>query len=231
MKGKLLILICLLCFSIIYSQKPVVYFSDAIKANIKTYNNASNIAFSKKDFIEGQRLFDSLVRYKLVGTEFDDFTIKSYRAKSVILNKIKKPIFLITYASWCVIAKGEIPALNKLAKEHRDDIQFIVLFWDKKSNIRNLAHLFSDDIKICYASESYNNDSRIVSLLKHTLGFPTSFLIDENKKIVSIKRIANKLKPRTTFKDALAASYLNFNKMISESLISTTFVQTRLAKN
>ena len=208
-----------------------MYFSDAIKANINIYNKASNRAFRKKDFAEGQRLFDSLVQYKLVGTQFDDFTIKGYRSKSIKLNQIKKPIFIITYASWCVIGKGEIPALNKLAKEHQDDIQFIVLFWDKKSSIKGLAQEFCSDIKICYANEYYDKDYRLVATIKHTLGFPTSFFIDENKKVVSIKRIANKFKPRTSFKSAVVQNYENFNKNILESLLNKAPMHVRLATN
>lgn len=231
MKKSLLILIFIFSFSETYSQDAIVYFSDAIKANIKTYNKASNRAFDKKDFIEGQRLFDSLVQNKLLGTQFDDFSIKSYHSKHVKLSKIKKPVFIITYASWCVLSKGEIPALNKLAKEHRNDIEFIVLFWDKKSKIKKIAHQFSNDIKVCYADETYDNDSRIVSTLKHTLGFPTSFFIDENKKVISIKRISNQLKPRTAFSVALSVSYENFSKNINESLLNKTAVQSSLVNN
>jgi thiol-disulfide isomerase/thioredoxin len=231
MKRTLLTLIFLFSFSVTYCQDSVVYFSDAIRTNIKTYNNASDRAFHKKDFTEGQRLFDSLVRYKLVGTQFDDFTIKAFHSKSVKLNKINKPVFIITYASWCVMNKGEIPALNKLAKEHRNNIQFIVLFWDKKSNIKKIARQFNSDIKICYANETYDNDSRIVATLKHTLGFPTSFFIDENKKVVSIKRIANQFKPKTSFANALSSSYDNFSKNINESLLNKTVVHSRLVNN
>jgi hypothetical protein len=54
-----------------------------------------------------KRLFDSLVQYKLNGTQFDDFTIKGYNSKKVILNKIK-PILLVTYAS-CVRKKMLLP--------------------------------------------------------------------------------------------------------------------------
>ncbi|MET0759149.1 MAG: redoxin domain-containing protein [Flavobacterium sp.] len=231
MAKKLLTLLFIFSFSTTFSQDSAVYFSDAIKANINTYNKASNRAFDKKDFIEGQRLFDSLVQYKLLGTQFDDFTIKSYNSKSVKLNKINKPVFIITYASWCVLSKGEIPALNKLAKEHRDDIQFIVLFWDKKSNIKKIAHQFSNNIKICYADEGYDNDYRIVSTIKHTLGFPTSFFLDENKKVISIKRISNQLKPRTSFATALSLSYDNFSKNINESILNKTVVHSRLVAN
>lgn len=231
MKKILLIVLFIFTFSASYSQDSIVYFSDALKASINSYNKASDRAFEKRDFNEGQRLFDSLVQYKLAGTQFDNFTIKSYNSKKVELNKITKPVFIITYASWCVLNKGEIPALNKLAKEHRNEIEFIVLFWDKKCNIKKIASQFNSNIKVCYANESYDNDSRIVSTLKHTLGFPTSFFIDENKKVVSIKRVASLFQPKTTLKTAIAQSYDNFSKSINQSLINKSVVHSRLATN
>lgn len=221
---KLLLIISFLSFSTNYSQDSITYFSDALRQNIKTYNRASNRAFEKRNFSEGQRLFDSLVQNKLIGTRFDDFTFKGYHSKNLKLNKIKKSVFIITYASWCVINKGDIPALNKLSKEHLDDIQIVVLFWDKKQNIKKIARQFSNNIKVCYANENYNNDSHIVATLKHALGFPMSYFIDENKNVVSINRIKNQYKPKTSFAKALSLSYEKYGNVINASLINKTKV-------
>src|SRR6187402_3812839 len=111
-----------------YCQDTIRYLTDAIKENINPYKRASNNAYEKRNIEEGKKLFDSLVKTKLIGTKFDDFSFKVYKEKNVKINRISKPIFIITYASWCVIPKGEIPALNILAKEHRDNMQFIVVF-------------------------------------------------------------------------------------------------------
>lgn len=219
MNRLLLTLVFSFSLTTLYCQDTITYLSDAIKENIRAYNKASNIAYEKRDIEEGKRLFDSLVEYKLVGTKFDNFNIRSYYSKNVKLNRIHQPIFIITYASWLVIPKGEIPALNLLAKEHRNAVKFIVLFWDKKENIKKIARQFSSDIQVCYANENYMNDSHIVAIIKHNLGFPTSFFIDENKKIISIKHFSNVLKPKTSIKEAITISYNNFNKNINESLV------------
>jgi len=231
MKRTLLSLIFTFTFSSIYSQDTITYFSDALKENIESYNIASNNAYEKRDISEGRRLFDSLVKYKLVGTQFDNFNIKSYKAKNVKLNTINKPVFIITYSSWCVINKGEIPALNILAKEHRDEMQIIVLFWDKKANLKKIANQFCSDIKVCYANESYSDDSHIISTIKHTLGFPTSIFIDENKKVVSIKHFTNIIKLRTPVKEAIVISYNNFSTSINESLVNTLANNYSLSNN
>jgi thiol-disulfide isomerase/thioredoxin len=217
--------------SLSYSQDTITYFSDAVKNNMASYTKASNKAYEKRDIREGKDLFDSLVKNKLVGTKFDNFNLKVYKSKNVKLNRIEKPLFIITYASWCVITKGEIPALNILAKEHRDDMQIIVIFWDKKSDIKNLAYKFSDDIKVCYANDNYSNDSHLISSIKHTLGFPTSIFIDENKNVVSIKHFENVIKLKTPIKQAIITSYNYFSKDINESLVNSVANNKKFTTN
>jgi thiol-disulfide isomerase/thioredoxin len=221
MRKFLLTIILSLSFSASYCQDTITYLSDAIKENINPYKRASNLAYDKRNIQEGKNLFDTLVKTKLIGTKFDDFSLKVYKEKNVKINRISKPIFIITYASWCVIPKGEIPALNILAKEHRDDMQIIVVFWDKKSDLKSIAHKFSDNIKVCYANEYYSKDSHIVATIKHTLGFPTSIFIDENKYVVDIKHFENKTKLKTPVKEAIITSYNYFSKDINENLMKS----------
>jgi len=211
----LLTVLFTLSISFSYSQDTINYFSDAVKKNITSYTKASNKAYERNNTNEGKNLFDSLVKNKLVGTRFDDFNLKVYKEKNVKINRINKPIFIITYSSWCVITKGEIPALNILAKEHRNDMQIIVIFWDKKSDIKNIAYKFSDDIKVCYANENYAKDAHLVATIKHTLGFPTSIFIDENKNVVNIKHFENIIKLKTPIKQAIITSYNYFSKDIN----------------
>ena len=222
MLKKLLTLLFLFGLYSSYSQDSIVYFSEAIKGNLKTYKKASNKAYESNNIAEGKNLFDSLVKTKLIGTKFDDYTLKVYKEKNVKINRINKPIFLITYASWCVIPKGEIPALNILAKEHRNDMQFIVVFWDKKGDIKDIAKKFNDYIKVCYANEYYNKDSHIVATIKHTLGFPTSIFVDKDKNVVNVKHFENKTKLKTPIKEAIISSYNYFSKDINENLVNAT---------
>ena len=216
----------LLCFLFLfnlysaYSQDTIAYFTDAIKENLSPYKKASNKAYESNNIEEGKNLFDTLVKTKLIGTRFDDFSLKVYKEKNVKINRINKPIFIITYASWCVIPKGEIPALNILAKEHRDDMQIIVVFWDKKIDLKKIAYKFSNDIKVCYANEYYAKDSHIVATIKHTLGFPTSIFIDENKNVIDVKHFTYATKLKTPIKEAIITSYNYFSKDINENLVN-----------
>lgn len=207
-------LLCIFTFQTSQGQENVTSFSDAIKNNIKKYNTQTDKEFERGDIEKGYALFDSLVQNHLVGSRFDDYSFKCVNSRKVKLSKIKKPVFIITYASWCVMNRGEIPALNKLARKYEDDIQFIVVFWDVKSDVKKIARQFNNHIKVCYANESYKNDEAIVATLKHSLGFPTSYFLNSDLEVVDIKRGAISIPSRTAFKKALEMNYSIFNSRL-----------------
>lgn len=201
-----------------YSQEYTVAFSEAIKKNIKKYNSQSDKEFEKGDLEKGNALFDSLVQNHLVGSRFDDYSFKSVNSRKVKLSKIKKPVFIITYASWCVLNKGEIPALNKLARQYGNEIQIIVVFWDVKSDAKRSAKQFNNKIKVCYANESYKNDQSVVATLKHPLGFPTSYFLNEDLQVIDIKRGGVPVPPRTSYKKATDLNFAVFNQRVTAFL-------------
>jgi len=205
-------------------------FSYNIHKNIKPYINNSNKAYEKGDFILGKTLFDSLVHNHLIGTKFDNFSFKRIHKKRLHLNTIKKPVYLLTHSSWCVPAKGEIPALNKLAKTYEKDIQIVVVFWDRRKAIKKMANKFSYRIEVCYADETYNKDSFVISTLKHTLGIPTTFLIDEGMNVIDIRRGGINPGPKTTYTASFKMNYDRFYDEISALLINENSSKSRLAK-
>lgn len=212
-----------------YGQEKVVAFSEAIKNNIKKYNTRTDLEFERGNIAKGNALFDSLVRNHLVGSRFDDFSFKCVNSRKVKLSKIKKPVFIITYASWCVINKGEIPALNKLARKYRDDVQFIVVFWDVKKDARKAARQFNNQIKVCYANEAYKNDESVIATLKHPLGFPTSYFLNADLDVIDIKRGGVPVPPRTSFKRAFDLNFSAFNERIVSFLNKKDYPAGQLA--
>ncbi|GEP52055.1 hypothetical protein FNO01nite_27270 [Flavobacterium noncentrifugens] len=201
-----------------FAQENLVYFSDAIKSNIKKYNTKSDIEFEKGNIAEGQALFDSLVQNRLVGSRFDDYSFKSVNSRKVKLSKMGKPVFIITYASWCVMNKGEIPALNKLAKKYNKDLQIIVVFWDIKNDIKKISRQFNGNIKVCYANESYRNDAKVVATLKHTLGFPTCYFLNSELDVIDITRGSIPVSKKTPFKKAIEMNYVVFDARVVDLL-------------
>lgn len=204
----IILLIPLACFA----QPDSLYFSNAIRINFAKYKQQSDIAYREGNIERGQYLFDSLVDNRLKGTYFDKLKLKKVSGGKFKLEKTVKPIVLITYASWCIPGTGEIPAINKLAKKYKKEVQYVVLFWDKRSSMKKMAGKFSSNVTVCYAHESYKNDASIVSQLKHTLGFPTSFYLDENKKIIDIQRCSSGISlKKTQYQKGYA---LNYNKYL-----------------
>ena len=229
MRLILLSLSGLLVAAISYSQQVPINFSDAIKPHLNKYNLQSDIEFERGNLEKGLFLFDSLVQNYLVGSRFTDYALKNVHGGKVRLGKIKKPIFLITYASWCVLSRGQISALNKLSRKYSGDVQFVVLFWDRRSNVRKIARKFSGQIKVCYANERYRNDSNIVSTLKHTLGFPTSYYLNSALEVIDIKRGGVTALGNSTYLTDFNLNYKVFNDRLTEFLIKKNQVKTQLA--
>jgi thiol-disulfide isomerase/thioredoxin len=227
-----LILLFLLCVSLptpAFSQQETVYFTDAIKPHLHKYNIQSDLEFERGNVVRGQMLFDSLVQNFLVGSRFEDYSFKCINGRKVKLAKIHKPVYITTYASWCLINKGEIPALNRLSRKYSKDVRFVVLFWDKKENVRKIARKFNGNISVCYAHETYRNDAKVVSALKHTLGFPTTYFLNGNREVVDITRGGIATPVRTTYRDAMNINYDFFNKRLIGWLIRKDLVRSQLA--
>ena len=211
-----------------FGQTPV-YFSDAVKARLNKYNLQCDLEFERGNTGRGHFLFDSLVKNHLVGTRFHNYSFKKTSGGKLKLAKIKKPVFIITYSSWCVVNKGEIAALNKLSKRYSKDVQFVVLLWDKKRDAQKIGRKFKGGIKVCYANEAYRNDSRIVSALKHTFGFPTSYYLNKNLDVVDIKRGGATLPVKPNYLASFNENYRLFNERLSDFLINKDLVQEQLA--
>ena len=226
--------IVFLMFSVISnasSTDTIAVFSESVKANFKKYVSLSNKAYNNKNYQIAENLFDSLVRNSLAGTHFDDFSFKRLGKSRVQLSKIDKPILLITYSSWCIMGKGEVPALNNLAKEYKNKMQIVVVFWNKKKDMKRIARSFDSEIMVCYANDSEQKDIKAISYLKKTFGFPTSYLIDENMELVDIQKNFVKPENKVNMKISLDFYYHKFNSGLTSLIVNNGYDSTRMAGN
>lgn len=185
----LLLFLFLLCVSPSgFSQEERIYFSEAIATHLPKYQEKANKAYRVQDVERAQFLFDSLIEHCLKGSYLDNFKMHNLRKKEVLLDDFQKPVFLRTYASWLVPSEGEIPALNKLAEEYQTDLQIVVLFWDTRKAVKRLAKKFNSNITVLYLDELQNKSPGVIKTMKHSLGFPTTFLLDQDNRIVDIRR-------------------------------------------
>lgn len=221
-----------LLVSLIVSAKSdsIVPFSKAVEKNIKQYISYSNKAYSKKDYLKANFLFDSLVSHTLIGTQFDDFSFQRIGKRRLQLSTIKVPTLIFTYASWCIIEKGEIPALNKMALTYKGRIKIVVIFWDKKHTMKKLARKFNTQIEVCFAHESYSKDVIVLKFLKTTFGFPTAYYLNASRTVQSIKKRSPKpmykLKYATSFKNCTAELNSDINSLLSGSNASKRILAT-----
>lgn len=184
-------------------------FSLAISAHIVKYNQKIDAAYKEKDLGRAGFLFDSLVNNHLKGTYMDDFTVNPLKGEPITLNNFEKPIFLLSTALWCVPGIGEIPAFNDLAKRFHEQIDFVVLFWDAKNKLKDKIKEYNQHVQIVYIDEKTNQDSYIINKLKHALGFPMTYFMDEEKKILDIRKVVTHHSSET-----LANSYnIHFNSL------------------
>jgi len=219
--GKFLLLFIFISSSIFAQQEEVQeksYFSKELYFHLSDYNRKADLAYQFNDYDKGKELFENFIQDHLEGSFMDNFKFQSLKKKEVNLYDYENPVFLITYASWCIPSKGEIPAINKLASEYKNRIDFIVLFWDRQETAKKLSKKFSSDISIVYVDESVNRGANVVKQLKHSLGLPTCFLLDDNKQIMDIRR---SVFPSfdTEEEEAYRENYIALEASISKNLI------------
>lgn len=188
MKKLLLVILTIFINGFSYSQQEQIYFSEALALHLPKYKQHADKAYRTHNLDRAEFLFDSLINYGIKGSRFDNFRVKDLRKKEVSLDEFKKPVYLTTYASWIVPTEGEIPALNKLAEKYSGEVDFVMLFWNNHSTAKSLAKKYHKNIKVLYVDEMENNSPYVIKMMKHSLGLPTSFLLNKEKKIIDIRR-------------------------------------------
>lgn len=171
-----------------FAQQEPISFSQALTNHLPKYKLKADKAYRTQNIERADFLFDSLVKYGLKGSKMDNFKVKNLKKKEVSLEEFSKPVYLTTYASWIVPTEGEIPALNKLAEKYGDQVDFVMLFWDNYAITKDLAKKYHKNIKVLYVDERKNNSPYVIKMMKHSLGFPTSFLLNKEKNIIDIRR-------------------------------------------
>ncbi len=187
---KNLLFLLLLANSSVFSQRIAPYdlFSYNIEQHLKSYVQKADLAYEFSDFERGEFLFDSLVKNVVNQSYMDNFKAKKISGREVEFYDFEKPMFLMTYASWCTPGIGEIPALNKIAETYHKELDIIVLFWNSKKQAKSVASQYNSKITLLYIDEIENKSCHAISTLKHSLGFPTSFFIKANKQIIDVRR-------------------------------------------
>jgi thiol-disulfide isomerase/thioredoxin len=152
---------------------------------IKQYLIDCNKAWDNKDEKRANTYYDSINRC-ITNSYLGNHQFKTIKGKSIDLGRMKRPCFITVSASWCAPCRAEIPALNKIAEEYKDKIDFIVLFWDTPKETIELATQYSKSINIVPSAKRYKDDRHEINIggFKHFRGFPANYMVSIDKQIV-----------------------------------------------
>lgn len=191
---RLLRVLLILSVSICTAQKNKIFFSETLDMHLPTYIQNAEDAIKNREQDKISLLFDNLVKNNLIGTYMDNFTSRNLGKKVIPFSEFEKPVILFTFSSWAIPSKGELPAINELAKEYKNELSIVLLFWGDHKTVRKKTKDYHNAITIHYVDDQDNKNTHIIHNLKHSLGLPLIYIMNSQKEIIAIEqRIANKL--------------------------------------
>jgi thiol-disulfide isomerase/thioredoxin len=102
------------------------------------------------------------------------WTVEGYHDKIILLD---------FFATWCPPCKAEIPHLNNIYKQYKDQFEIIgILLEDGKPNSE--VQSFIDEYKIKYTITNDAKNQQLASVIGNVRSIPTMFLINLNGKII-----------------------------------------------
>ena len=210
-----LICISVLCMPVVYGQvdQQKTFFSEVIGQNIRKYRYESRRAIKDKDDQRLQFLFDSLVDHVVINSYLDNFKVRKFNGRRIELDHFEKPMYLITYADWCTPGVGELPALNDIVDKNHESVDFVILFWGPRRSVRKIKQRLNRKITVLFVNEKENDHSFIIKRMKHSLGFPTTFLLSQDQRIISVSRMLSH-----HYNLAYAASYNKHFQQFTQSV-------------
>jgi thiol-disulfide isomerase/thioredoxin len=108
-----------------------------------------------------------------------DWQLKGLNSENINFKELKgKVVFVNFWATWCPPCRAELPMIQKLYKDYKDKVAFILITnenWEKVSQFFN---------KNNYNLPVYNSASRPPNEFLKTNSIPSSFLLDKNGSVI-----------------------------------------------
>jgi thiol-disulfide isomerase/thioredoxin len=221
--GKLLLFFLLILTTVAQGQSNKIFFSESLDVYLPKYIQEAEEAILNKQQDKVKVLFEAFVDNSLKGTYMNDFKAKNLNKNVKNFSDFEKPVVLLTYSAWCIPSKGELPALNDLAKQYDKDIDIVVLFWDNYKTVRKATRDFHRNINVLYVDEAENTNTHIIRNLKHSLGLPLVFTLNSKKEIINIqRRIANRMG------DSLEEAFTENHTLLKDNITQLLFHESKL---
>lgn len=221
--GKLLLFFFIIITVAAQGQSNKIFFSESLDVYLPKYIQEAEEAILNKQQDKVKVLFEAFVNNSLKGTYMNDFKAKNLNKNVKNFSDYEKPIVLLTYSAWCIPSKGELPALNDLAKQYGKDIDIVVLFWDNYKTVRKATRDFHRNINVLYVDEAENTNTHIIRNLKHSLGLPLVFTLNSKKEIINIqRRIANRMS------DSVEEAFIENHSLLKDNITQLLFHESKL---
>lgn len=176
------------CMFLAFPQQQKTYFDSQIAKYLRAYKTKSEFAIQNGDKVYAESLFDSLFYNHLKNSYIRDFSLPKVQGGTIKIASIDKPFLLITKSSWEQINEEEVNGINRMSKLYKGQVDIIILFWDKKERVKDLAKAYNSNVIITYVDERKNNSNHIIKPYKHAFGAPTCFFISEEKQLQRIDK-------------------------------------------
>ncbi|WP_077400182.1 TlpA family protein disulfide reductase [Cellulophaga omnivescoria] len=106
--------------------------------------------------------------WKFVDANGNNFNLNNYQGKVIFIN---------FWATWCPPCVAEMPSLQKLYTDYKNDVEFIFLASDKVNKVK--AYLNDNN----FSFNVYYSNYMLPKELKHTV-IPTTFVLNKSGKII-----------------------------------------------
>lgn len=155
MKKKLLSIVLLICFTLLTACKNEVVNSEPVVIN------------STEEIIQVSE-----------GAKMTSFEIETNSGVRYDINKAKKPILLNFWATWCGYCKQEMPDLQGLYEEYKDQVDFLMI---NSGESKDVADKYIS--KEGFSFPIGYDEAGLIANRFDFVGFPTTIIIDKNKNI------------------------------------------------
>ncbi|KAA3437787.1 TlpA family protein disulfide reductase [Rufibacter hautae] len=155
------------------------------EGKIQKYREDSQKYWDKGDSENAQKYRDS-IKAVVVNTYLKEYTFTSLSGSVFETARQPKPMLLQITASWCVPCRAEIPALNQIVEKFQDQIDFVLLFQDQADGLTSLAKEYNSAITLVPSHKEVSDPNTIdIAGFRHTMGFPSNYLVTAENKVVN----------------------------------------------
>ena len=121
------------------------------------------------------------VRDQLLGKAFPDFNLANLQDKKMGFEKYKgEPVMINFWFKNCAPCIDEMPALNKLKEKYQDQVHFVAITFNTKSEVNTFLETHEFNFEHLIDANDFCNELSINS-------YPLNVFIDSTGKVVAVE--------------------------------------------